>query len=207
MKLLKELSVTVDEIKKVIREILKNSLVLYKDMYDLDDSEIFDILRDDYNFEVTLTNYDNVIKIANELIDEEILLNVKQINNELPIFVDLLINDNEIDDNKCPILSQVWYGDMYDIDKVEAMKKLLSDLNYQLYKAEADIISGLIFQTLKRVEISKPIENTKEIKVTKKKSTSSKKSQKSAKSTKSTRSKRSEKSERDITNVDQVQME
>jgi len=76
---------------------------------------------------------------ALELIDPS-----NEVEEELDAFSRMIASNEDINDKLCPLMSQVWYGDMYEKTGREALLDLCSELKSRTKECSVDKVIGVV---------------------------------------------------------------
>lgn len=128
----------IKEITEVSKKILCNTLELMNSLQDEDSEYVDDVL--DHMDE----DFDRVkILEALQNISVSFIGDAETVDNEIGNFKPK--KDENYKDDKCPYLSQVWNGDIYDQMEDEGLEALLEDLKGQLLKVtEENLIQSAV---------------------------------------------------------------
>lgn len=166
MEILNELTHTLNDIKKISIKIIKKGLKVMKELEDEDNDiveEFIDQISEEIQTKIVEKEIEKKGYLRKDIKDEEeeiikskrankILRNIslskvedsENIIKEIESFSDAVRQGEEAieeGEKEFPFFCNVWYGDMYDKEKIAGLKILLKDLNLQFSKINSkDII-------------------------------------------------------------------
>ena len=152
MKKFTELSNLLTDIKNTSRDVLSNVFELMSSLKN-EDSEIVDLFLErleDTKGPSSLPTRSEVLELLQNQ-SVALLGDSEVVNEEIDFFISQSDNGFNIDaqNEKCPYLSQVWNGDMYDLFELDGLNELLNEMKVLLSAENRDYLIQITIENLR----------------------------------------------------------
>ncbi len=123
---LSDLTNTLTQINDVCDKIIRKAVPIMKKIITNKDKLIEEIKESNKDME------DKDIRLKLQQTGLSLVKDAKNVKKEMNKLIHAIVTNWNIEDVDIPFFHDVWYGDTYDCEKLDALKALLTDLNEQL---------------------------------------------------------------------------
>lgn len=139
------LSKILDEIRNASKNILSNVFEIMKSLSDEECELVDSFLEKLEDVKTTLPTREEALELLQEQ-SVGLLGDAEVVNDEIDSFISRSDKGFTIEAEKCPYLSEVWNGDMYDKFEMEGLRELLNELKSLLNNATREYLVQLAIE-------------------------------------------------------------